>query len=373
MSKLKLPFLSAHAYKVQAQSLLKHLRPSAKKVGAPPGTLTYTGEELLPTKINFFQYDKDSYSSEAIEKVSEIKSKISKKHINWIEVTGFENIDTISEIGQLLNIDQLTMEDMLNVGQLPKVEEHDNYLYITLKLVDTDPEEHKISFTHYSLIIMENVLVTFSEKPNKVQNHIEARLSTSTSKLRNSNLDYLSYRIIDTTVDYYYIVLEWFTNILADLEVELIEQPSKKHINTILNFKKQWLILRKAFYPLKEAIRKMVNVDPAYIRSAGKHYVIDLHDHLMSIGETMEILRETLDNLMDLYNSTVSNKMNEVMQVLTIVSTIFIPLTFIAGIYGMNFENMPELSWQNGYFYALGVMLLTGIGMTIFMKRKQWF
>ena len=373
MNKLKLPFLSVNAYKAHAQSLLKHLRPLAKKVGAPPGTLTYTGDELLPTKINFFQYDKDKFTSESVGKVSEIKSKISNKHINWIEVTGFENIDAIGEIGQMLNIDQLTMEDMLNVGQLPKIEEHDNYLYITIKLVDTMPEEHKINFTHYSLIIMENVLVTFSEKPNSVQNHIEERLRTGTSKLRNANLEYLSYRIIDTTVDYYYIALEWFSNLLADLEVELIEQPSKKHINTILNFKKQWMILRKAFYPLKEAVRKMVSSDPSYIKSAGKHYVTDLHDHLMSIGETMEILRETLNNLMDLYNSTVSNKMNEVMQVLTIVSTIFIPITFIAGIYGMNFEIMPELSWKNGYFYALGVMAFTSIGMIVYMRHKKWF
>src|SRR5210317_2141143 len=152
MNKRMLPFLSVHAYKLHAQSLLKHLRPSAKKVGAPPGTLTYTGEELLPTKINFLQYDKGNFSTETIEKVSEIKSRISKNHINWVEVTGFENIEAISEIGQLLNIDQLTMEDMLNVGQLPKIEEHDNYLYVTLKLVETEPDEHRISITHYSLI-----------------------------------------------------------------------------------------------------------------------------------------------------------------------------------------------------------------------------
>jgi len=373
MKKLKLPFLSASAYKLHAQSLLKHLRPSTQKIGAPPGTLTYTGDEKVPTKINFFQYDNNKFSSEEIDDVTDLQRRISPSHVNWIEVTGFENIDTIAKIGEMLAIDQLTMEDMLSVSQLPKIEEHDNYLYVTLKIVDVQAEEHKINYTHYSIIMMKNVLITFSEKPNKLIHHIETRLKNNFSKLRQSGIAYLGYRIIDTIVDYYYFSLEWFTDSLSDLELELVEKPSKKHINTILNFKKQWLILRKAFSPLKEAIRKMMNLEPIYIKSAGKHFVADLNDHMLSITETMEILRETLNNLMDLYNSTVSNKMNEVMQVLTIVSTIFIPLTFIAGIYGMNFVNMPELSWENGYFYTLGVMLCVGIVMTIYMKRKQWF
>ena len=373
MRKIKIPFLSKSAFRNVAEELARHLIPSVHKVGAPPGTLTYTGEEPIETTIRFFQYNKDDVTAHSLSTIDEFESKKSQKHVNWVELTGFENIDLLSQVGVHFLIDQLTMEDMLNISQLPKIEEHEDYLYITLKLVNIIPEENIFYFIHYSRVIKKNVLITFSKKPSHILDTIDERLKNKQSKIRNSSLDYLSYRIIDTIVDHYYFALDWFSNILADLELELVEQPSKRHIQTILTYKKQWLILKKAFYPLKEAVRKMMNVEQKFMEGAGKHYIADLNDHLQSIGETMEILRESLNNLMDLYNSTVSNKMNEVMQVLTIVSTIFIPLTFIAGIYGMNFENMPELSWENGYFYTLVVMLIVGIGMIVFMKRKRWF
>ena len=375
MNKIKIPFLSKRAFAQSAQALLHHLRPSVQKVGAPPGTLTYTGQETSATEIKFFQYEKQNLHYEIVQDPDpeSLLSRVSSAHVNWIDITGFQNLELLTSIGKKFEIDHLTMEDLLNVSQLPKIEEHENYLYVTLKLLDLQYEHNQINFTHYSLIIKEHVLITFCERPTKLLTTVEDRLKNSLSKLRNSNLDYLSYRLIDTIVDHYYYSLEWLTNVLADLEIELVEQPSKKHINTILTFKKQWLILRKTFNPFKEAVRKLVNAEPEYMRSAGKQYITDLNDHMQSIGETMEILRESLESLMDLYNSTVSNKMNEVMQVLTIVSTIFIPLTFIAGIYGMNFQYMPELAWKNGYFYTLGTMVIVGIAMVIFMKRKRWF
>lgn len=372
MNKLKLPHLTPKAFRQATQALLHQLKPSVEKVGAPPGTLTYTGVETTPTIIDFHQYDKVALQVEKDIPATDLKKKIADNKVTWISVTGFEDIEKLSEISTGFNIDQLTMEDLLNVSQLPKIEEHDDYLFITLKLVDLQKEDHQVNFTHYGLIIKKDLLITFSEKPNTMLKGLEERLEKNFSKLRNSSLDYLSYRVVDSIVDHYYFTLEWLTNVLADLELELVEKPSKKHINTILTFKKQWLVLRKAFYPLREAFRRMTNLEEPYMGSAGKHYMADLNDHLQSIGETMEIIRATLDNLMDLYNSTVSNKMNEVMQVLTIVSTIFIPITFIAGIYGMNFENMPELGWENGYYYVLFLMLSIGLSMVVYMKRKRW-
>lgn len=349
------------------------MRPTVKQVGADPGTLTYTGEDTTQTKIKFFQINNQSLVQASITQIAEVLPKLKNNDVNWIDVTGFENIDLIESIGSQFEIDKLTMEDLLNVSQLPKIEEHEDYLYITLKLIDLVPKEHKIDFTHYSLIITDKLLITFSEKPNNLLSYIEGKFRNNYNKVLNPSNEYLSYRIIDTIVDHYYYSLEWLTDVLSELEINLVEKPSKKHINTILTFKKQWLILRKAFYPFREAVRRLVNLETGFSKSAGKHYINDLNDHLQSIRETMEIIRETLDNLMDLYNSTVSNKMNEVMQVLTIVSTIFIPLTFIAGIYGMNFENMPELRWENGYFYTLILMLVIGIAMSIYMKSKRWF
>lgn len=372
MKKIKIPFLTPAEFIQSTKSLMEHLMPSVHKVGVPPGTLTYTGAATGPTKIRLFQYNKEEIIIHEKEDVSSISKKLSNSKVNWIDVVGFEDINKIRELGALFQIDQLTLEDLLNTGQLPKIEEREDYQYITLKLVNVLSEENMFSFTHYSLIIKGNVLITFSEKPNTIFKNIEDRLQNNVSALRNSSTNYLSYRIIDTIVDNYYLDLEWFTNILSNLETELVENPSKTHIHVILTFKKQWLVLRKAIFPFKESLRRVSRLESDFMHSAGKYYIQDLNDHLQSISETMEILRESLNNLMDLYSSTLSNKMNEVMKMLTIVSTIFIPLTFIAGVYGMNFQNMPELSWKNGYFYTLGIMVLVGITTVLFMIRRKW-
>ena len=372
MQKIKLPFTSSKAFGQASKSLMKHLFPSAQKSGAPPGTLVYTGKSTSETKIIFHQFDNKEYYTEEINQLGELPQKISARHTNWIDLTGFQNIELVKELGAQLNIDQLTLEDVLNISQLPKIEGHDDYLYITLKLVEQVEAENTFEFIHYSLIVKENVLITFSDNPNQILDSIDDRLKIKLSKIRSSSISYLTYRIIDTIVDHYYNTLEWFSNELANLEFELVEHPSKKHINTILTYKKRWMVLRKAIYPFKEAMRRLVNQEPVFIKSTGKIFISDLIDHLQSIGESMEIMRESLNDLMDLYNSTVSNKMNEVMKVLTIVSTIFIPMTFIAGIYGMNFQHMPELAWKNGYFYSLGFMLCIGTAMLLFMKSRRW-
>ncbi len=372
MKKIKIPFLSPKDFIQSTRSLMQHLKPSVHKVGASPGTLTYTGAATGPTKIRLFQYDKNEIVIHDNEDVKSLHGKLSENKINWVDVVGFGNVDTIRELGELFQIDQLTLEDLLNTGQLPKIEDREDYQYITLKLVNVIKEENMFDFTHYSLIIKGSTLITFSEKPNTVFSFIEERLQNNISALRNSSTNYLAYRIIDTIVDHYYLDLDWFTNILSDLEVEMVENPSKTHIHVILTFKKQWLVLRKAIYPFRESIRKMARLESGFMSSAGKYYIQDLNDHLQSISETIEILRETLNNLMDLYSSSLSNKMNEVMKTLTIVSTIFIPLTFIAGIYGMNFQYMPELTWKNGYFFTMGLMGVVSVIMIIFMKRQKW-
>ena len=373
MNKIKLPFFTPKAFKKSADELKGHLSPPTDKVGAPPGTLTYTGQVDIPTEIKVHHFNKEQFDTVNIETPEQLNKCIQSGAKNWIEVVGFKDIQTIRTIGENFKIDPLTLEDMLNVGQLPKIEELKDYLFVTFKIVDFDAEQIKFNISHFSIIAFENILITFSETHHKLFNKILNALNRPNSDLRASSLNHFGYRLIDTIVDHYYVGLEWFSDTLGELEIELVEAPRKKHINTILTFKKKWLILRKSIYPFRDEIRKRLHSEPVFVKSAGKKYINDVNDHLQSIFETMEIIRETLNNLMDLYNSTVSNKMNEVMQVLTIVSTIFIPLTFIAGIYGMNFDNMPELSWENGYYYTLVVMLIIGISMTIFMKSRRWF
>lgn len=373
MAKIKIPFLSPQAFIKSAREHIDHLIPTSHKVGSPPGTLVYTGKNEIETKIRLFQYDKQDIVIQDIKHVDDLEQMISKSKINWIEVEGLYDIESVRKLGKLFDIDSLTLEDILSVSQLPKIEGDKDYEYVTLKIIELIEEEFKFTISHFSIIAKNNLIITFSESQNTIFHELNNRLQNPNSMLRKSSASYLSYRILDTIVDNYYHTLDWFTNTLSDLEFELVENQRKKHINTILTFKKKWLLLRKSIYPLKDVIRKTSHSEHRFIQSAGKQYLDDLHDHLHTIFETMEILRETLDNLMDLYNSTVSNKMNEVMKVLTIVSSIFIPLTFIAGIYGMNFANMPELSSENGYFYTLGVMAIMGFLMFLFMKKKRWF
>ncbi len=372
MKRVKLNFDTQKVIKNATKSLFSEFKPPVKKVGSLPGTLVYTGQKTAPTTVKLFQYDRKGISFKPVNNIDELKKNVSKTHVNWVDLTGFQNIEFIGEIGTYFEIDPLTLEDMLNVNQLPKIEEHDDYLYITLKLVELIPNSNTFEFTHYSMVIKGNTLLTFSENPNKLFDNIEELLQHNFNQLKHARQNYLSYRIIDTIVDHYNYSLDLFAVVLSDLELELIQSPTKMHIQTILRYKKQWLILRKALYPFKDAIRKMLTVEAKFIKKTGRHFITDLSDHLQSIAETMEILNATLNNLMDLYNSTVSNKMNEVMKVLTIVSTIFIPLTFIAGVYGMNFKSMPELQWENGYYYSLLVMVAISVLMIIFMKRKRW-
>jgi magnesium transporter len=373
MAKLKIPYISRKAFAESSKEFVEMFKLSTHKVGAPPGTLTYTGKNEPPTSIKYISYTKGEARVEKIEGVNSLPIDMGKSEVHWIHVEGFKDIEKIRKVGERFNIDPLTMEDLLNISQLPKIEEHDDYVYFTFKLIDLIKEKHKIDISHFSMVAKDNVILTFSEAPNVIFDELEKQIRNPSSKLRSSSIHYLSYRIMDTIVDYYYYTMEWFTNTLSQLEIELVENPNKHHIHTILTYKKQWLMMRKSIYPLKDVMRKSVNTTPEFVKSTGKKYINDIHDHLQSIFETMEIIRETLDNLMDLYNSTLSNKMNEIMQVLTIVSTIFIPLTFIAGIYGMNFTNMPELLQENGYFYTLIAMLFIGILMLLYMKKRRWF
>ena len=373
MKKVRLPYLSKDSFKHTAQSLLNHLKTRPEEPGTDPGALIYTGSEETQTQIELFQYNKLDSSAVKAKSLQDLKDKFSKGHVNWVSVTGFSDIELIASLGKHFGIHQLTLEDILNVNQLPKFEEHDQYFFLTMKLLDISEEGQDLQLSHFSMVVRDNCLITFAERKHPLFVHAENLIKNKLIQVKNERIDYLVYRIMDTIVDYYQQTLEWFTDRLTELEFELIEKPSKRHIQTIMIYKKKWLVIRKYINPLKELMRKMMYTDHGFFKSTSDQYINDLQDHLQSTYQTVEVLRETLDNLMDLYNSTVSNKMNEVMQVLTIVSTIFIPITFIAGVYGMNFENMPELGWRYGYIGTLTIMLLTGISMTIYMKRKRWF
>ncbi len=373
MKRRRLKYLSKAGFLHTSRAVLKHMKPARQKIGAAPGTLIYTGHQNNPTEIELIQFDDKEVEFTKIQNVEDIGKHLKEDMVNWVRVTGFDDITTIEAVGNVFNIDPMIMEDVVQTETIPKFELHADFSFIVLKQISINNEDNKIDLSHFSLILTQKALITFAESPLEILNTLDERIKNSQSHVRRMPVGFLSYRVLDTIVDYYSMVLEWFTNTIAELEEQMVENPSKRHIHSILLLKKQWLVLRKALVPLREELRSAQNTDSEFIQTMGEKYMADIQDHLDGLSQTLEIIHASLDNLMELNHSTISTKMNEVMQVLTVVTTIFIPITFIAGIYGMNFENMPETQWPNGYYYVLGFMLLIGLSMVAYMKKRKWF
>ncbi len=356
-----------------SRALHKHFKPSVTKVGVSPGTLIYTGHQNQTTAIQLIQYDAGKAQVFSIHDKSQLKKLLKPDEVSWVKVSGFENLEMIGMIGNVFSIDPMIMEDVVQTGTVPKIEIHSDHIFISMKQITVDEVESQFNLSHFSIILTTEALLTFAETPLPIFDTLQERIQNDQSQVRRMPASFLCYRVLDTVVDYYSLVLEWFTNHIADLEEEMVERPSKKHIHSILALKKQWLLLRRALIPLREELRSAVNTDSELVNSLEDKYLSDIMDHLNDLTETLEIIHASLDNLMELNNSTINNRINEVMQVLTIITSIFIPITFIAGIYGMNFENMPETRWPNGYFYALGLMATIALSMVAYMKKRKWF
>jgi len=264
------------------------------------------------------------------------------------------------------------MEDILSVGQRPKLEEYKDYVQAVIKTLELDSTEEIIEYEQLTFILKENILVTFQEKTGDVFDSVRNRIKEAKGSIRKRGADYLLYALLDLVVDHYFIVLENFSEKLENLETDLLNNPDKTTLNKLHMLRRETLILRRSVYPLREMIGKFEKMEEPLISNGIKVFIRDLYDHTVKVVETIEVLRDMTSGLLDLYMNTVSNKMNEIMKVLTIMSTIFIPLTFIAGVYGMNFTNMPELEYKYGYFAILGIMFMVFIGMLIFLRRKKW-
>jgi magnesium transporter len=353
--------------------LIKNLKGQIAKIGEPPGTLIYTGESAHATKISLIQYDSSSSTIDEKEDIDFLLSNISKKKVNWLKIVGLSKVDWIEKIGIHFNIHPLTLEDILNVEQQPKFEEHDNYVFLTFKILEYSESTENIEHIHFAIIRTGDTLISFQERSHPIFDLLIERILKQKGAIRSRPVSYLTYRLVDISVDYYYHIINQFSTRIAELETALLESPKKEQIHEILHYKKQLLVLKKSIDPWKDTQRTILNLDSQSWPENERVYINDVFDHLNQIIAHLSAFNENLRSLTDLYMSIVSNKMNEVMKTLTIVATIFIPLTFLAGIYGMNFSNMPELEWPNGYFYTLGIMGVTGIIMFIYMKLKHWF
>ena len=341
--------------------------------GMPPGTLIHVGKKRMEkVHISIIDYDEKKLVEKDNISIKECKSFADSPSVTWINIDGLHNPEVIEEIGTIFDIHPLLLEDIMNTNQRPKVEDFGKYMYFILKMVYMDKRK-RICVEQISIIMGDNYVISFQERTGDVFESIRERLRNKKGRIRSQKADYLAYSLIDSIIDHYFVILENIGEVIEGLEEEVVEKPSRKTLQNIHMLKRNMLYLRRSVWPLREVISYLQRSESDLIEDNTGFYLRDVYDHTIQVIDTLESFRDMVSGMLDIYLSSISNKMNEVMKVLTIIATIFIPLTFIAGIYGMNFAYMPELQWKWGYFVTLGVMIGVFVGMIIYFKRKKWF
>lgn len=346
-----------------------------KKPGTAPGVIQYTGEKKVEkTRIRVIQYDKDHLSEKEFETIDACLEFVrSSSGIRWVNIDGLHDPEVIKAIGAAFGVHALILEDIVSVTQRPKVELYDKHLFVVMKMFYTRPEDAGVESEQMSFVLGKDLLLSFQEKVGDVFEEVRRRLRTSPGGIiRGSGADYLLYAVTDAIVDHYFLILERLGNDLETVDEELEVKATPETLRQIHALKKQVLYLKKMTWPLRELFGSIARQETDLIRKQTNVYFRDVQDHSMQVLDSIEGFREMISGMIDLYQSSVSNKMNEVMKVLTIIATLFIPPTFIAGIYGMNFDHMPELHVRFGYFFAIGVMVLLIVSMLIYFRRKRW-
>ncbi len=346
----------------------------SKKIGLSPGALVFVGNKKIEnSKISILDYNQKSFNEKEVKKIEECFEFKNTSTVTWLNIDGLQDTELINKIGQHYDIHPLVLEDILNTNQRPKIEVFDDYVFMVIKMLTFNEREFRVMSEQVSILLGKNFVISFQEQPGDIFDPIRERIRTGKGRIKQMNSDYLTYAILDIIIDYYFNILEKVGEKIETFEEELMSEPKSDTLNEIYRLKREVLFLRKSVWPLRESINKLEKLESSLIHKKTAPYLRDLYDHTIQVIDTIETSRDLLSGMLDLYLSSVSNKMNEVMKVLTIFAAIFIPLTFIAGIYGTNFEFIPELNWQYGYFAMWGVMLIVGMGLLLFFRRKKWF
>lgn len=352
-----------------------------KRAGLPPGTLVHVGKKRpARIKLTMCTYNYGKIEQREPDTLKEVKASADVEgNIVWLNITGVHDTKILQEIGTLFDIHPLVLEDIANTTQRPKLDTYEHYFYIVLRLLNYSEVDEGLQSEQLSIIMAKNLVISFQEDKNPVFNPIYERLTIEGSKIRSMGADYLLYALIDCTVDSYYAVLDNFGERIENLEDSILESPDQQSLHEIQKVRREMIFFRKSVWPLRETINALYRDGQNTLISSSLHvYLRDVYDHTMYVIDNIENYRDMVMSLIDTYMSGVSNRMNEVMKVLTIIATIFIPLTFIAGIYGMNFDpsvsawNMPELHEPWGYPVTLLVMAIIALVMILYFRRKKW-
>jgi magnesium transporter len=345
-----------------------------QKVGLPPGTLIYTGEKPeIETKVSIIDYNNENFNVEEIKKIVPNLYNIPKSKVRWINVSGLSNVKLIEDLGQLFKLHPLVLEDILNTDQRPKYENYEDYLFIVVKTLLFNDKPEIFEHDQISFILGADFLISFQEQESDIFQPIIQRIQQKKGRIRTMGPDYLLYTLIDVITDNYFILLETFPEIIELVEEELISDPRSATLQRIYDLKKKTIDVRKLLWPMREVINKLQREKTKFINEELQIYLRDIYDHIFLITELLENYRDIIFGMLDMYLSSMSYKMNDIMKVLTIISTIFIPISFLAGFYGMNFQYMPEFSNIFAYPILIIVMIIISIVLLYFFKRKKWF
>ena len=362
----------------------------ADKVGHPPGSVVFTGTHRdEPIQFSVFDYTESSLDEHDTGDIEDVLSYFSSPTTTWINVDGIHDTSVIRTLGEHFEIHPLIQEDIANPAQRPKVELQDDHLYITAKMLYLADSEHDephgppsqplevseepaLRAEHISFVVGPGYLISFQETPGDIFDPVRNRLRAGRGRIRGGGADYLAYALLDVIVDHYVLALETLGTWAEDLEDEILEDPKEDTQEKVNALRRDLIFMRRRTWPVRELLHRLTRLESPLWQESTRPFVQDTYDHAQQVVDHLEALRDTTSGLMDLHMSALSHRMNEIMKVLTIIGTIFIPLTFVAGIYGMNFEYMPELAWDHGYFLSLGVMGTIALGTLAYFRRVDW-
>jgi len=348
-------------------------RKRSKKTGLPPGTLIHIGEKKIEkSRITIMDYDEAQFQEKEAKEVEECFPHKDKPTVTWINIDGIHQVEIIEKIGNYFNLHPLILEDILNTEQRPKMEDFEDYIFVVLKMLHYDEKENEIKAEQISLILGSIFVLSFQERVGDVFNPVRERIRNGKGRIRKMGADYLAYTLMDAIVDNYFLILEKLGEKIEDIEEELVTNPTQKTLRDIHRLKREMIFLRRSVWPLRELVNSLERGESPLIRETTGIYLKDVYDHTIQVIDTIETFRDVLSGMLDMYLSSLSNRMNEVMKVLTIIATIFIPLTLISSIYGMNFKYLPELEFAWGYPAVLLGMLGIGVLMLIYFRRRKW-
>ena len=353
--------------------MAKLVAKSSRKKGMAPGTVVHVGERAgHEVRITVIDYDEQGVQEKEVGKIEECWPFKDTPTVTWINIDGLHQVEIIEKIGKQFGIHPLVLEDIVHTGQRPKADDFEKYVYVVLRMLDYDAKKEQVTSEQVSLVLGANFVISFQERIGDVFDAVRDRIRNGKGRVRKVGADYLMYSLLDAVVDNYFEVLEKMGEKLEGLQDRVAEDPSADMLREIHAIKREMAAVRKCVWPVRELVSGLQRGESGLIAETTGVFLRDVYDHAVQVIDTTETLREMISGLLDVYMSSISNRMNAVMKVLTIIATIFIPLTFIAGVYGMNFEHMPELAWRWAYPAVLVVMLVAGVLMLAYFRKKKW-